>query len=104
MHAELIPIRIVSAGSNAALKVTAVSACTHSVVFKDNNVALGLANAPKDTPHSKSYAVKYHWFREQVKNGTCSIKKIASAENVADIFTKCDAKTFLEIRRRLMGF
>ena len=101
---ELIPLRIVSAELCAALHLNAVSARTHSVIFEDNNGALSLATGPKDTPHSKFYAVKYHWFREQVKNGTCVIKKIASAENVADIFTKCDAKLFFEMRRRLMGF
>jgi hypothetical protein len=101
---DLIPLRIVSAELCDALKLKGVDARTHSVIFEDNNGALGLGSAPKDTPQSKFYAVKYHWFREQVANGTCSLRKIASAENLADIFTKCQAKTFAEIRRRLMGF
>jgi hypothetical protein len=41
----------------------------HSDVFEDNNGALTLANVPRLTPRSKHIAVKYHFFRQHVKNG-----------------------------------
>ena len=39
---------------------------------------------------SKHYAIKYHWFWEQLHNGPRKIElvKIASAEQLGDIFTK----------------
>lgn len=78
---------------------------THSVIFEDNNGALALATCSHDTPHSKHYAVKYHWFREHVlKHKTCIVKKIATGDQLGDIFTKCDHASFATIRRKLMGW
>ena len=40
------------------------------------------------TPQSKHIGIKYHFFREHVKNGFVEVKAVASAHNKADIFTK----------------
>ena len=102
---QLIPIRIVARELCEVFKLqTTVEVRTHSVIFEDNNGALTLANAPQDTPQSKFYAVKYHWFREHVKSGEILVKKIESKKNFADIFTKVDSATFLDIRKQFMGF
>jgi hypothetical protein len=63
---------------------------THSQVFKDNAGALALAISPTITPRSKHYATKYHFFKSHTKEnrGILDIKKIATKDQVADIFTK----------------
>ena len=61
-----------------------------STVWEDNRAALLLAtaNPPKMTPQSKSLAVKYHWFRSQIQDGSIKMKPVASKDNLADILTK----------------
>jgi hypothetical protein len=61
-----------------------------STIFKDNQACLALATSdpPKLTPRSKSIAVKYHWFREHLQPTVIDIQSIASADQLADIFTK----------------
>jgi hypothetical protein len=78
-----------------------------STVFEDNQACLSLATSdpPKMTPRSKSIAVKYHWFREHLEPGVIDIKPIASAEQLADIFTKPLAPgPFLHLRKQLLGW
>ena len=60
-----------------------------STVFEDNNGALQLALSPKLTPRTKHIAVKYHFFKSKVGEGQdIDNKRVDSAENIADIFTK----------------
>ena len=78
---------------------------THSTIFEDNNGALTLANVPRMTPTSKSIAVKYHWFRDQVQNGELKVVKVDTKENSADLFTKaCERETFERLRMMLCGW
>ncbi len=84
----------------------------HSTVFEDNNGALGLALAPRLTPRTKHIAVKYHFFKSHIGDEDDSgiekgifIRKIASEEQKADIFTKgLPFDTFKVIRGLLMGW
>ena len=78
----------------------------HSTVFEDNNGALILASAPKLTPRTKHIAVKYHFFRSHIgEDKGIQIRKIDTAEQKADIFTKgLQAETFTTIRKLLMGW
>lgn len=101
---HLIPIRNIAADLCKALGLEDLSkARMHSVIFEDNQGALGLANTPKDTPQSKFYSVKYHWFRDHIADGTCVVKHIESKQNPADIFTKMSTlETFEYNRRQLM--
>jgi len=81
-------------------------------VHEDNAGALTLANLEpgRETPRSKHYAVKYHWFREHLKpddNGTVDTKvvKIDTEIQLADILTKgLRTKRFQEVRRLLCGW
>ena len=103
---HLIPLRSIGADLCNALGLEDLTkARMHSVIFEDNEGALGLANTPKDTPQSKFYAVKYHWFRDHVADGTCIVKHIVSKENLADIFTKMSSLECFEYNRlKLMGW
>ena len=59
-------------------------------VWEDNTGALVLANLePKRiTSRSKHFAIKYHWFREQLKSKGIEVLKIELKQQIADILTK----------------
>ncbi len=48
------------------------------------------------TPRSKHYAVKYHWFREQIGPRNVELVKIATADQLGDVFTKGLDKIFFQ--------
>lgn len=80
---------------------------TNTVVHEDNNGALTLAQLSpgRSTPTSKFFNVKYHWFREQLGPQQIKIVKVASDEQLGDIFTKGLRKDkFLEMRLKLCGW
>ena len=77
----------------------------HCTVFKDNNGALELARQPRYRPRTKHIAVKYHHFREYVRNKTVSISAIDTREQIADQFTKgLQVGTFEYLRYKLLGW
>ena len=104
----LLPLRIILDEIAIALGLKHDPHSTiKSTVFEDNQACLSLATSdpPKMTPRSKSIAVKYHWFREHLEPGVIDIKPIASAEQLADIFTKPLAPgPFLHLRKQLLGW
>ena len=76
-------------------------------VWEDNNAALKLANAPfpNMTPRTKHIAVKYHWFKENIKEGEIKVRLIDTKIQKADIFTKGIAKKeFEEKCKMIMGW
>ena len=76
----------------------------HCKVFEDNQSAITISESSKFTPRTKHIALKYHHFREYVKNKTMQIFPISMHEETADIFTKpLDNKTFLYLRKKLNG-
>ena len=80
----------------------------HIKIHEDNVGALTLAKLEEPgrmTPRSKHYAIKYHWFREHAYANRVSIVKIASANQLGDLFTKGLARpAFEHLRRLLMGW
>jgi hypothetical protein len=103
---DLIPIRrMVKTVCDVLLGQDKYKARMYSKVFEDNNGALQLARAPRITPRTKHYGVKYHFFREAVASNEVKLYKIESSKQLADIFTKgLVQSTFEEIRRLLMGW
>jgi Reverse transcriptase (RNA-dependent DNA polymerase) len=103
---DLIPIRELVLEMSTAIGQTQVfSIRTFSKIFEDNNGALSLASSPRMTPRSKHIAVKYHFFRSHVANGSIKIFKIATTEQKADIFTKGLVRSIFEsIRKLVMGW
>ncbi|MGH7974665.1 MAG: reverse transcriptase domain-containing protein, partial [bacterium] len=89
----------------AFFKHTLDATTTRCTVFEDNAGALTLAHTPAMTARSKHYGIKYHFFREHVKNGTVLIKKVNSELQKADIFTKgLGAIKFRNLRKLLIGW
>ncbi len=79
----------------------------HVRIHEDNAGALTLGKLEprRMTPRSKHYAVKYHWFREHLGPRNIELVKIASANQLGDIFTKgMTATAFANVRKQLMGW
>ena len=102
---DLIPLRGILQELAKVLRVSSKVPKTHSSVFEDNNGALELAREPKYRPRTKHIAIKYHHFREHVKNKTIKVLAIDTKEQIADIFTKPLKKASFEyLRYKLMGW
>ena len=79
----------------------------HTKIHEDNVGALTLAQLEprRMTPRSKRYAVKYHWFREHLSPRNIDLVKIASENQLGDIFTKgLGAVAHTRVRKQLMGW
>ena len=79
----------------------------HVCLHEDNAGALALANKipPQFTSASKYYAIKTIWWREECQRRGITIQKIATAEQLGDIFTKGLPKPVFEyLRKKLMGW
>ena len=79
----------------------------HVRVHEDNIGALTLGNLEprRMTLRSKHYAIKYHWFCEQLQTRKIKLVKIAYADHLGDIFTKGLSRVIFErLRRKLMGW
>ena len=61
---------------------------TYSTLFEDNAGTLHLATEPKHRPSTKHACVKYHHFRQYVKNKIISIRAIDTKDQQAEVFTK----------------
>ena len=79
----------------------------HIRIHEDNAGALILGNLEPRwmTPPSKHYAVKYHWFHEHLSPCNIGLVKIASQNQLGDIFTKgLGTVAFSRVRKQLMGW
>ena len=84
-------------------------ACTTSfltTVYEDNNGALTLANLDPghQTPRSKHYDVRVHWFRSHL-NKEIQVVKVDTTLQLADLFTKpLPRDQFQKLRKLLIGW
>ena len=77
----------------------------HCKLFEDNNGALELARERRYRPRTKHIAIKYHHFREHLRNGKVSINPIDTRDQIADQFTKgLPTALFKHLRYKLMGW
>jgi hypothetical protein len=78
-----------------------------TTVWEDNNGCLTLANLDpgQQTPRSKFYDCKVHWFRSHLKPKNIEVKKIDTKFQLADMFTKDMPKDgFERLRELLLGW
>ena len=54
----------------------------------DSRGAIALAKNTRDHGKVKHIDIRHHYLRELVKSGSISFEQIASADNIADLFTK----------------
>jgi hypothetical protein len=71
-----------------------------TVIMCDNSCAVGISNATVKQKRSKAIDMRYHWIRDQVKQGTFTITWEQGSANLADYFTKTlSVKNFTAMRR-----
>ena len=58
-------------------------------IYIDNKAAACIAKNDVNNKRTKHIDVRYHFLREHVQNGTFILKYVPSADNFADLFTKC---------------
>ena len=77
----------------------------HCKVWEDNESCISIAKNQKFSPRTKHIAIKFHHFRQHVKDGRISIHSIDTKEQTADIFTKpLDQSLFVHLRKKLSGW
>lgn len=102
---DLIPMRTILQELSSTCNISITAAQTHSTVFEDNKGCVDLIAAPTMRPHSRHIAIKYHHFREYVRNGQIRIKWISTDHQLADIFTKpLPLNKFITLRTKLLGW
>ena len=88
---DLFPIMDVVQGIGTFFDLPVKDKSRFHVRIHEVNVGallLGQLEPRRITPRSKHYAIKYHWFREQLEPRGVVLTKIESAEQLGDIFTK----------------
>jgi hypothetical protein len=76
-------------------------------IHKDNigALTLGKLEPPGMTPRSKHYAIKYHWFCEQIRPQNIELVKISSEDQPGNLFTKGLSRVFFsKLQKKLMGW
>ena len=102
---EVIPIMELLKDINKIFPLFIPTPEIHCKTWEDNNGCIALAKNQKFSPRTKHIAIKYHHFREHVKNGSISIHPIDTKEQTADIFTKpLDESLFKYLRNKLCGW
>ena len=78
-----------------------------TTVHEDNQGALALSKLEpgRQTPRSKFYAIKFHWFRSWLKPKEIEVEYIDTLQQKADIFTKSlTVSEFLRCRKLTCGW
>ena len=73
---------------------------TYTTNFEDNKGAIELEKYPKYRPQTKNISIKWHHFREHIKQGTSKIVYVETNEQQADIMTKPLYKPKFEYLRK----
>jgi hypothetical protein len=86
----LLPLRELFQSLAGSLNIKRDEVTKVCAIWEDNNAALKLANAqfPNMTPQTKHIVIKYHWFKENIKEGEIEVRAIDTKVQKADIFTK----------------
>jgi hypothetical protein len=59
-----------------------------TVIYCDNECAIGLANRTMTPKFSKSLDMRFHWLRDRVDQGQFRVVFVPGVQNLADFFTK----------------
>ncbi|MGH7954849.1 MAG: Ty1/Copia family ribonuclease HI, partial [Gloeomargaritales cyanobacterium] len=102
---EMIPTKRLTIEMLLFFGIQLEEAMTKTTCFEDNAGALTLAHTPALTLRNKHIGIKYHFFREHVRDGTVAIKKVDTNDQLADIFTKgLSQPKFCRMRFLLQGW
>jgi hypothetical protein len=59
-----------------------------AILWNDNAGAVSLTKNSKHNAHVKHIDIRYHYIRERVSDVDIEVRRLASAENLADVLTK----------------
>ena len=101
-----IPImRLLEEMQQQGIQIQQTQAEVHCKVFEDNSGALEMAKVYKFRPRTKHLNVKLHHFRTYVEDGSVTIHKVATEDQLADYLTKPLPQDTLErLRKRVLGW
>jgi hypothetical protein len=87
---EVLPLKRLVQAVSKGVGLSEDRVTTFTTVWEDNSGTLTLATLEpgRMTPRSKHYVIKYHRFRQHLKPNKVQVKKIATDDQKADIFTK----------------
>ncbi|GJS50699.1 hypothetical protein Tco_0624061 [Tanacetum coccineum] len=74
-------------------------------IMCDNKGAIDLSKNPVQHSRTKHIEIRHHFLRDNVQKGNISIEKVASEDNIADIFTKplkCEVFNYLRLGLGMM--
>ncbi len=74
-----------------------------TVIYEDNQSAIKITENPMDHPQMKHIVTKYHFTREQMKNGVIKLVYCPSGEMKADILMKPLSKVQFESLQSSLG-
>ena len=57
-------------------------------VLEDNQAAIRIAKNPQDHKRTKHIQVRYHYLRDQVRDGVFTLEYVPTQDQLADVFTK----------------
>ena len=103
----LLPLRVLLFEVAEYLDLPVEQMSTISHVWEDNMACqlIATANPPRLTARNKHWSIKHHWFRSHLGDDTIVVKHVASADQLADIFTKALVqRTFEGLRDLLQGW
>jgi hypothetical protein len=104
---DLIPIKSIINEVTDAFGVKRDKTAFVTTCWEDNAGCLILANLkePQTTARSKFYAIKLHWFREQLVPQQIEIKKVGTEFQKADLWTKpFTTQKFEQLRLLVCGW
>ena len=71
----------------------------------DNQGAIALIKTGSCNPKSRHIDVRFHFIREHIENGNCTVKFVGTLEQVSDIFTKAVSKQIIQrLRKKFITF
>ena len=73
-----------------------------SLVFEDNQGAIGLADQQRSLGRAKHIDVRHHYLRNYIANGSIALTYIQTSEQLADVFTKPLASPAFNKHRRTL--
>lgn len=56
--------------------------------MEDNQAAIKIAKNPQDHKRTKHIQVKYHYVRDQIRDGVFMLQYVPTSDQLADLFTK----------------
>jgi hypothetical protein len=112
---ELLPLRrilleihqhsLISTPLNDHYNTTRTSNLSATLIYEDNAACIVLAHSDQSKMRTKHIAIKWHHFKDQIRQGHIKVVKIDSHSNWADILTKpLGRQKFDTLRKLIMGW